>query len=207
MKIKIVLTFILLIPIFGLILSCNSTNNKTNQPENSNVVSEKGTPDSVYLHMGKEFATGTQAVLGKNLTEAIQKKGAAYAVEFCNTRAYPLTDSMAKVYHAAIKRVTDKARNQDNRANPVQMEVMETMKQQMAEGKLPLPQLVHENGKVIGHYAITTNALCLQCHGKKDVNIQPETIRKIQALYPEDQATGYELNQLRGLWVVEMDEK
>ena len=31
-----------------------------------------------------------------------------------------------------------------------------------------------------------------------------KTLAKINQLYPNDKATGYDVNQLRGIWVVEM---
>jgi Protein of unknown function (DUF3365) len=58
-----------------------------------------------------------------------------------------------------------------------------------------------------GYYPILTNAMCLQCHGKPNVDISITTLDKIHALYPDDRATGYVVNELRGLWVVEMDKK
>ena len=41
--------------------------------------------------------------------------------------------------------------------------------------------------------------MCLQCHGEKGKNIQPKTLEKIAQLYPNDLATGYKENEVRGL--------
>ena len=41
--------------------------------------------------------------------------------------------------------------------------------------------------------------LCLQCHGG-DEDIAPGTREAILAKYPQDKATGYQLNDLRGIW-------
>jgi hypothetical protein len=49
--------------------------------------------------------------------------------------------------------------------------------------------------------------MCLQCHGDPANDISPETLNKIQTLYPDDAATGYKTNELRGIWVVEMPKK
>lgn len=40
-----------------------------------------------------------------------------------------------------------------------------------------------------------------------NVTIEPKTYKKIKALYPSDKATGYATNELRGMWVVEMNKK
>jgi hypothetical protein len=59
----------------------------------------------------------TKQELGKNLMQAIQTKGTAGALEFCNIKALPITDSMSNVLNASIKRVSDLERNPKNKAN------------------------------------------------------------------------------------------
>mgnify|MGYP001556941193 CR=1 FL=1 len=77
----------------------------------------------------------------------------------------------------------------------------------MQNGETRESLTVEINGKMVGYYAIVTNTMCLKCHGDKDVTIEPETFEKIKTLYPSDKATGYAANELRGMWVVEMDKK
>ena len=43
---------------------------------------------------------------------------------------------------------------------------------------------------------------CTKCHGKEGETLNDEAYAKIASLYPEDQATGYEVGDLRGMWVV-----
>jgi len=47
--------------------------------------------------------------------------------------------------------------------------------------------------------AIPTDALCLTCHGK---TLAPDLAAAIARNYPGDQATGFELGQLRGAFSV-----
>jgi hypothetical protein len=49
---------------------------------------------------------------------------------------------------------------------------------------------------------VIANPLCLQCHGTPEKDIAPATLEAIQKHYPKDQATGYQLGDLRGLWSV-----
>lgn len=160
-----------------------------------------------YMEVGQQYVNATQSVLAKNLLEAINKDGAPYALEFCNVRAYPLTDSLARVHHAGIRRVTDKARNPANKANAMEMTHIELLQSKLTKGESLSPTVIEQQGKVVGYYPILTNAMCLQCHGKPNVDISSATLDKIHALYPDDQATGYNVNELRGLWVVEMDKR
>ncbi|KPM47424.1 c-type heme family protein [Jiulongibacter sediminis] len=155
-----------------------------------------------YGQLGKQYASETQQALGQNLMKAMGSGGPVHAVEFCNTKAYPLTDSMALALDAKIKRVSDKARNPENKANEVQLAIIQKMKAELAEGNQPKPAMIHEGNSVIGHYPIVTKGLCLSCHGTEvSVNLKA----KINELYPNDEATGYSENELRGLWVVEMN--
>lgn len=47
---------------------------------------------------------------------------------------------------------------------------------------------------------ILVQPLCLTCHGKA---IAPDVQARIAELYPEDQATGFDVDDLRGVWWVE----
>lgn len=159
--------------------------------------------DSVnYQEIGMKYATSTQKQLGKNLIAAIQEKGTLGAVKFCNIQAYPITDSMATVHHAVIKRVSDKPRNPNNKANAKELEHIAYFKSSIAEGKEYSP-IVEEEGDVVKFYApLITNAMCLQCHGKPNNDIQPEVMTSLQQLYPNDLATGYSANEVRGIWSI-----
>ena len=52
---------------------------------------------------------------------------------------------------------------------------------------------------------ITTSALCLPCDGTPEIQIRQSTLAKIVKLYPEDQAIGYDVNEVRGIWSIEFD--
>lgn len=155
------------------------------------------------LEKGKSIAQATQAALGKNLMQAISERGTAGAIEFCNIEAIPITDSLAKIHRARVKRVSDKNRNPDNAANEAELEYIENAKNQLAADQNIKPQLKEEDGKWVAYYPILTNAMCLQCHGNAD-QVNKEALAKIQAHYPDDKALGYSENEVRGIWVIEM---
>lgn len=174
----------------------------TGQQETQN---EQSAKEQEYLSRGQEFALATKATLGKNLMAAIHSDGPAYAVEFCNTRAIPLTDSMATAQGVSIRRVSDQPRNPDNAANADELNYIRTAKALLANGEQIKGKIQNRNGKMIGYYPIVTNDMCLKCHGDPEQDINEATLTKIQSLYPADQATGYSPNELRGIWVVEME--
>ena len=158
-----------------------------------------------YGEIGLNYALSTQAVLGKNLMGAIQKNGTVEAMTFCNEKAYPLTDSMAIVHHAKIKRVSDKPRNQNNQANVEELEYIETFKKIASNHETPNPIVTELDNKVKVYFPITTNAMCLQCHGKPGKNIESPTLKKLALLYPEDKAIDYDVNEVRGIWSVTLE--
>ena len=82
--------------------------------------------------MGLEYALSTKKVLGQNLMGTIQKEGTLAALNFCNIKAIPLTDSMATKHHALIKRVSDKPRNPNNKANSEELTYINQYKKQVS---------------------------------------------------------------------------
>lgn len=158
--------------------------------------------DLNYEEIGLKYALSTKAQLGKNLIGVLQEKGVKEAVTFCNERAYALTDSMAKVHNAHIKRVSDKPRNKNNKAKTIEINHIETFKTMIANQQ-EVEAIVEESGNSVNfYYPITTNSMCLQCHGTLDEELSTENYKTIKGLYPSDKAIGYKVNQVRGIWSI-----
>jgi len=186
-----------------LIAGCN---NESASIQNVTAATEtKSTID--YLKTGKELAIQTKSALSKNLIAAIGEGGSEGAVEFCNIHAIPIMDSMSLALGAKIKRVSDQARNPNNHANQREFNYIQNWKKAKANGKEHPPVINEIDEKMVAFYPIVTNQMCLQCHGNIDKDINAATLNKIKKLYPADQATGYADNEIRGVFVVEMDKK
>ena len=159
------------------------------------------------LEQGRNIAMQTKLALGKNLMHAINTRGSAGALEFCSEKAFLLTDSMSKVLNAKIRRVTDKNRSPLNAASGEELLYIREAKESLAKGESIKPGMKEQAGKHVGYYPIITESMCLQCHGKPGSDISETTMAKLRQLYPNDKATGYGINELRGIWVVEMNKK
>lgn len=159
------------------------------------------------LEQGLNFVMQTQTVLAENLMTEISTQGTAQALAFCSAKAYTLTDSMALVLNIKIKRVSDKPRNPNNKANKQESIYITKSKELLAKGEKIKPEMTETKRKMVGYYPILTNQLCMQCHGNQDTDILSETLFQINKLYPNDKGIDYKINELRGIWVVEMNKK
>ncbi len=164
-----------------------------------------GNAEKRYANKGLGHTLAAKAQLGRNLMKAINEKGAQGAVEFCNVKAIPLTDSVSVMRNAAIKRVTDKPRNPQNQASGKELEHITFFKEQIASDKNVEPIVEIHDDEVSFYYPITTNTMCLQCHGSPNEQIEPETLAVLRNLYPKDKAIGYEINELRGIWSINFE--
>ncbi|CAM4056275.1 DUF3365 domain-containing protein [Flavobacterium antarcticum] len=160
--------------------------------------------EKTYADIGLEYALETKKVLGKNLMGTIQKKGTIAALEFCNIQAMPLTDSMSVHYNATIKRVSDKNRNPNNKANFEELYYINYFKNLIAEKQQIQPVALEKLDKIQFYYPIETNTMCLQCHGTQ---IKPDVSKQILKLYPKDLAVGYAENDVRGIWSITFQKK
>lgn len=157
-----------------------------------------------YADIGLEYALATKKELGKNLMGAIQNDGTESALAFCNQQAIPLTDSMSVHFNATIKRVSDKNRNPNNKANELELGYIEQFKTEISAKKEVQPIVIETHDDVYFYYPIPTNTMCLQCHGKP-ADLQPKVLKKIKTLYPNDLATGYGENEVRGIWSIKFN--
>lgn len=155
-----------------------------------------------YLKSGNEISTQAQAALLTNVSRAMEQGGSVFAVEFCNLKASSIVDSLNTLYNCEITRVSDKNRNSENRLQTVADKQLWTYFFNRYQQGLVHDTLIQDNDRLVYYKPIlTAMPACLQCHGPVS-EIHPGTLEKIQTLYPEDLATGYGMNELRGLWKI-----
>lgn len=152
---------------------------------------------------GNEITNRTQATLLSNVGQAIQKGGPEYAIEFCNLKASSIIDSLNQDNNCEISRVSNKNRNPKAQLNSAEKELWEVFE------KGNLSDTIILSNKNLVYYKPIKTALpaCLKCHGSIGPDINQATLQELEKLYPNDLATGYKLNELRGLWKVEFTEE
>ena len=144
----------------------------------------------------------TQGVLLANVGKAIQQGGAEFAVEFCNLKASSLVDSLNNLNNCTISRVSAKNRNSGNQLQGKDdKEIWSFFSDSHGVKKDTI--LIHPD-KLTYYKSIKIGMpACLKCHGTPNQDIDAATFEKLQKLYPNDLATGYKMDDFRGLWKIE----
>ena len=162
------------------------------------------TSESTYKEKGQLIVSETFGTLSSNLMKAMQDGGIPHAIDYCNIHAMPLTDSLAELYHAEIKRTSLQVRNQKNKPSTKEEEMLKRYNEYLANGN-DLNPMVEQDGEQVHYYApIRIQPGCLNCHGSIDNMSDYEHILN---RYPEDLAIGYKDGDLRGMWSVTFNNK
>lgn len=73
-----------------------------------------------------------------------------------------------------------------------------------SQGTLGRTPVVRAHGDSIAYYRpiFISSPACLKCHGSAGEGLDSAAYAVIQQRYPLDQATGYVLGDLRGMWSI-----
>lgn len=198
-----------------LLWSCTSdkrVDSKAVQEEIENRKIKKVTEAEIMakvLEFGDSVATEAKQTLGKNLQNAMMEGGVQHAISFCNVNAMPIVDSLSKYHSVTIRRVSFKTRNPTDQPEDIERTLLEAYEFQWKDS-IPLNdnvQRLNDDRYLFTKPIFVDNALCLACHGTSDNGLLKETDDFIKSEYPEDQATGYEIGDLRGMWSITIPRK
>ena len=164
---------------------------------------EKAIKDK-YFKIGMEVATQTQAELLKVVRSAMASGGPVHAVDYCNIEALELKDSLSVLNNCRIQRLSVKYRNPaDKPRTETEMGQLKSYESLHSEGKALTPSVYIVGDEVEFYQPIFINSgACLLCHGDPETQIAGETMNIIKKLYPNDLATGYAMNDFRGVWKI-----
>lgn len=171
--------------------------------------SKKEAELNAVIKMGKHSSKLLLTTLGKNMKKHMKKGGPMKALNFCSNEAYNLTESVNKKLPKGVrvKRISAKYRNPINKPTAEELAVLESF-QKMKDANVILPkQLLQETQNHLYKYykpLVIEKKVCLKCHGDK---IDIELKREIANRYPLDSAINYELHDLRGAIIVEIDKR
>jgi hypothetical protein len=131
------------------------------------------------------------------LTSALAESGPEGAIGACRTAAPELARA-AGGEGISIGRTSRKLRNPANAPEPW----MEPLLDAYAAGTTREPQVVRIDAKHVGYVEpIFVKPLCLTCHGD---GVDDSIRARLAAEYPNDRATGYVVDDLRGIFWVKL---
>ena len=171
----------------------------------SNMTDEVAPPEVIQL---TEAERQRQRVIAQNAQQELMKRlsgrlmdvlstdGAAAAIKVCSEEAQQLTKEVGERQQVAIGRTSFRLRNQENQPPKWAQPLVEQRVEQPAFVDLPTGQL----GALL---PIRLQAPCLLCHGATE-NISDDVKEALASNYPLDQATGFELDALRGWFWIEV---
>jgi hypothetical protein len=164
--------------------------------------------DSDMLTQSRAVSQSMLKELGQKLQSAMAEGGAVNAIGVCNTQAPEIAGRVSSQNQVKLSRVGTRARNPVMGVpNDWQAKALAQFDAALARGEKPADIEFSEtvettNGKEF-HFAkpIVLQPMCVSCHGSPE-QISPEVKAKLNELYPNDKAVGYQPGQLRGAVVL-----
>lgn len=168
-------------------------------------LSEPSQVDSVELAAIAAAESAAQAVgaaLKGRLQGAMSSGGPGLAVSACADESQGLAALALRGSRARAGRASLRLRNPQNDGPDWVQAWLREQGERPSSGVEGL-SVAHQDGEVVvGRYLapITVEGVCLHCHG--DPSQIPEAVRSVlSSRYPNDQATGYAVGDLRGaIW-------
>ncbi|MEJ2513975.1 MAG: DUF3365 domain-containing protein [Gammaproteobacteria bacterium] len=150
---------------------------------------------------GRQIAMDFGSRLKTALGGAMAEDGPNAAVDVCHTRAPAIAEAVSEESGADVGRTALKVRNPENAPDADERSVLEAFARQLSRDSDTVPEKVMrlDDGRVRYMRAIVTQPLCLTCHGSQ---LSPAVTEVIDARYPEDQARGFSVGELRGAFTI-----
>ena len=170
--------------------------------------SDKLSPEeqAQYTRKGQDITKEVGLIMTSALSKSLNDGGVARAAQYCSYIAIPLVDTLAVKHGVQIRRTSSKLRNAKN-DTPTERElaVLEQYARQKEAGQELQPLVEAIDPNTVAYYQpIIIQPMCLNCHGVVGETLTEDNNNIIKYMYPKDEATGYKLDDLRGIWSLTM---
>jgi cytochrome c551/c552 len=167
------------------------------------------TIDASLVQSTRGIAGELLGQLGQKLKAAMSTDGPVAAVSVCKESAPAIARQLSIANDAKVTRVGTRVRNQNMGVpNAWQKEALTQFEARLSQGEKAadveywqVADNGHGKSELRYAKAIAIQPQCLSCHGSARDIAAPLT-EKLRIEYPNDQATGYSVGQLRGAVVV-----
>jgi hypothetical protein len=177
----------------------------SNEPSSTQAATPAATDEVDKAALAEEAKGAIKALAGPlqaELKQALQNEGADGAVKVCSQIAPQLAQDVSAERGLSISRVSLKNRNPVmGEPSAWQAEVLRDFDARRQAGEDPATIAY---SAVVGDEfrfmkAVPTAPVCLTCHG---TDLSPKVAAALEAVYPNDEATGYREGDIRGAFVV-----
>lgn len=163
----------------------------------SGVLAQQASNDGRLEAEARQIVQDFVGELKPALKKAMAEGGPTRAIAVCSEKAPAIAKNLSEESGWSVKRVSLKQRNPNAVPDAWERRQLEAFGRRQADGEAPARINVGE--RVDGRYrymqAQGVEPLCLACHGE---NLAPAVKDTLQSFYPQDEATGYRLGQIRG---------
>jgi len=177
-------------------VACGEFRQKNEAPKNQDsVAGENADP---YVARAQNALAALQSGLVKALTSAIGEGGPTSAVFVCRDEAPKIAATVTEETQISVGRTSHRLRNPQNAPPPWAEDIVK----KAAEAKTEkVESHVLDLGDTIAVLKpINTVGLCTNCHGNSE-DLDREVRQALTEAYPDDQATGFAVGDLRGwMW-------
>jgi hypothetical protein len=143
--------------------------------------------------------------LKAELVKGMKTGGPVHTINVCSKVAPNLSEAHSQISGWQIARTSLKPRNPNNAPDAWETQVLNEFETRKAAGEDPAKmvhtEIVKEQGSEVFRMMkpIPTAEVCTKCHG---VAIPAPVVEKLDELYPEDQARGFSVGDLRGAFTL-----
>lgn len=191
---------LLLFSLFAASVAVGGCENRKLETESQTMTQESAANNFPASDQRKAIAAKAKdalfAQLSGRLMEVMQSEGPVSAINVCSKEAITIAETVGKEFGVQIGRTSFKLRNPANAPR-------EWVKP-FVQNRTDTPQhVLIDDGSLGALFPIRLKVNCLMCHGQPDDildNVKPELAK----LYPNDAATGFKLDDLRGWFWVEV---
>ncbi len=164
---------------------------------------EKATSDTELAATSRHVANSFMEELKTELYAALEDSGVIAAVKVCSEKAPEISARYSSLPGWTVKRVSAKYRNPNNAPDEFEKESLEVLEGRTATAGDEYFAWVEEDGEKAFRFmkVIKVKAPCLNCHGDKS-EFGDDLLKILEENYPDDQATGFNLDEQRGAFSV-----
>jgi hypothetical protein len=159
---------------------------------------------AVTRHVAEDFMTELKGELLTALEDTVA--GTAGAIYVCAERAPEISARYASLPGLTVRRTSKRVRNPNNAPDEYEMKTLDILEQRPAFGSQDHYEWETTGDQMKFRFvkAIKMTSACLKCHGDPE-KMEDAVKTAIAERYENDQATGFKLDELRGILTVSLE--